>query len=71
MIDTSVTLPVSRHRHAEAVVTVSLDDWNAISETLHLLSSPQCEALRSAIRQLGPRKGSERDLVSAGDRPAE
>jgi antitoxin YefM len=53
-------------RRAEAVVMVSLADWNAMEETLHLLSSPANAArLREAVRQLDAHGGAERDLVGA------
>jgi antitoxin YefM len=49
---------------AEAVVMVSLSEWNSISETLHLLSSPKnAERLRQSIEQMDEGKGTERDLV--------
>ena len=49
---------------AEAVVMVSLAEWNSISETLHLLSSPRnAERLRESIRQMDAGKGVEHDLV--------
>jgi antitoxin YefM len=48
---------------AEAVVMVSLADWNAMEETLHLLSSPTNAArLRDATAELEA-GGSERDLI--------
>ncbi len=51
---------------AEAVVMVSLEEWNSISETLHLLSSPRnAERLRKAIEQMDAGKGVEHDLVRA------
>ena len=51
-------------KNGEAVVVVSLDAWNAINETLHLLSSPQnASRLRSAIEQLDAGSGSERTLI--------
>ena len=41
-------------QEAEAVVMVSLADWNAMEETLHLLSTPaNAERLRAAVRGLG------------------
>ncbi|HUO11173.1 MAG TPA: type II toxin-antitoxin system prevent-host-death family antitoxin [Caulobacteraceae bacterium] len=53
---------VTRQR-AEAVVMVSLADWNAMEETLHLLSSPRNAArLEAAIRELDAGGGSEREL---------
>ncbi len=49
---------------AEAVVMVSLAEWNSISETLHLLSSPRnAERLRESIRQMDAGKGVEHDLI--------
>jgi antitoxin YefM len=54
---------VTRKR-GEAVVVVSLDAWNAINETLHLMSSPaNVTRLRSAIAKLDAGEGSERELV--------
>ncbi len=49
---------------AEAVVMISLAEWNSISETLHLLSSPKnAERLRKGIRQMDAGKGVEHDLI--------
>jgi antitoxin YefM len=40
-------------RNAEAVVLVSMADWNSMEATAHLLSSPRNrKRLESAIRQL-------------------
>jgi len=51
-------------KKGEAVVVVSLETWNAISETLHLLSSPRNAArLRSSIAQLDADQGQERELI--------
>jgi antitoxin YefM len=55
---------VITRQKAEAVVMVSLADWNAMEETLHLLSSPaNAERLREAIRQLDESLGKERELI--------
>jgi antitoxin YefM len=55
---------VITRQKAEAVVMVSLADWNAMEETLHLLSSPaNAERLREAIRQLDEGLGKERELI--------
>jgi antitoxin YefM len=55
---------VITRQKAEAVVMVSLADWNAMEETLHLLSSPaNAERLREAIRQLDEGGGKERELI--------
>jgi antitoxin YefM len=49
---------------AEAVVMVSLADWNAMEETLHLLSTPtNAERLRDAVRELDAGGGAERELI--------
>jgi antitoxin YefM len=54
---------VSRKR-GEAVVMVSLADWNAMEETLHLLSSPANAArLAEAVAQLDAGEGAERGLI--------
>lgn len=54
---------ITRHE-AEAVVMVSLADWNAVEETLHLLSSTaNAERLRASIGQLEAGSGNERDLI--------
>ena len=48
----------------EAVVLVSLADWAAMEETLHLVSSPaNAQRLAAAIGQLDAGAGSERDLI--------
>ena len=55
---------VITRQKAEAVVMVSLADWNAMEETMHLLSSPaNAERLREAIRQLDEGGGKERELI--------
>jgi antitoxin YefM len=54
---------VTRKR-GEAVVMVSLADWNAMEATLHLASSPaNASRLAAAIEQLEAGGGSERDLI--------
>lgn len=55
---------VVTRQKAEAVVMVSLADWNAMEETLHLLSSPRnAERLRAAIGQLDAGGGTEHELI--------
>lgn len=52
-------------RKAEAVVMVSLSEWNSMVETAHLLSSPaNAERLRRSIEQMKSGKGTERELVN-------
>jgi antitoxin YefM len=54
---------VTRHK-AEAVVMVSLADWNIMEETLRLHSTPSnAERLRASIRELDAGMGQERALV--------
>jgi len=61
-IDDKEEVVVTRKK-GEAVVVVSLETWNAVNETLHLLSTPTNAArLRSAISQLDNGKGVEREL---------
>jgi antitoxin YefM len=54
---------VVTRQKAEAVVMVSLSDWNAMEETLHLLSTPaNAERQRASVRQLNAGGGVERRL---------
>lgn len=54
---------VSRQK-AESVVMVSLSDWNAIEESMHLLSTEANRSrLLAAIQQLDSGKGETRDLI--------
>ena len=55
---------VVTRQKAEAVVMVSLSEWNAIEETMHLLSTPaNADRLRASVRQLDAGGGTERELV--------
>ncbi|MBC2667934.1 type II toxin-antitoxin system Phd/YefM family antitoxin [Novosphingobium piscinae] len=55
---------ISRQK-AESVVMVSLADWNAMEETLHLLSTPANRArLTTAVQQLDGGEGEARDLIA-------
>ena len=50
-------------KKGEAVVVVSLETWNSVNETLHLLSTPNNAArLRASIAQLDAGAGQERAL---------
>jgi len=56
---------VTRQRNAGAVVILSLDEWNAMEETMHLMSSRKnAERLREGIEQLDAGKGTERELIN-------
>lgn len=55
-------------QNGEAVVMVSLAEWNSIMETAHLLSSPRnASRLASAIAQLDAGKGKPGELHETGD----
>ena len=63
VVDDRAPVVVTRQK-GEAVVMVSLSDWNAIEETLHLISSPaNATRLRSSIAELDAGRGRERDLI--------
>jgi antitoxin YefM len=63
VVEDRAPVVVTRKR-GEAVVMVSLADWNAMEETLHLLSSPaNAQRLAAAIGQLDAGGGSERELI--------
>ena len=65
VVDDHRPVVITRQK-AEAVVMVSLADWNAMEETVHLLSSPKnAERLRDAIRELEAGGGQERPLIEA------
>lgn len=59
---------VVTRKNGKPVVMVSLDAWNAIQETMHLLSTPaNARALRESIAQLDAGKGVERELIETAD----
>ena len=58
-----VELVVTR-QNRESVVIVPLSEWEAMKETIHLLSSPEnARRLRAAIDELDAGKGAERELI--------
>lgn len=62
VINDRVEVVVTRKKR-EAVVVMSLDEYNAIQETLHLQKSPaNARRLQVAIAQLDAGKGMERDV---------
>ena len=62
-IDDHEEIVISR-RNGGSVVMVSLEDWNAMQETLHLLSTPANAArLRSSSEELDAGEGQEQTLV--------
>lgn len=55
---------VVTRKKGESVVVVSLETWNAVTETLHLLSTPNnASRLRASIAQLNAEAGEERELT--------
>ncbi len=63
VVDDRTPVVITRQK-AEAVVMVSLADWTAMEETLHLLTSPANAArLKAAMDQLDAGAGTERDLI--------
>ena len=54
---------ISRQK-AEAIVMVSLSDWNAIEESMHLLSTQtNATRLKRSIAELNSGHGREHDLI--------
>jgi antitoxin YefM len=65
VVNDSVQIVITRQK-AEAVVLVSLSDWNAMAETMHLLATPTNAArLRQSIAQLEAGGGQEHELHPA------
>ncbi len=53
---------VVTRKKGESVVVVSLETWNAVHETLHLLSTPKNAArLRASVAQLEAGTGEEHE----------
>lgn len=64
VVEDSAPVLITRKR-GEAVVMISLADWNAMEETLHLISSPSnARRLAEAIGQLDAGGGAERELIA-------
>lgn len=62
VIHDRVEMVVTR-KNREAVVMISLDEYNAIQETLHLQKSPEnARRLQASIAQLNAGQGTERDI---------
>jgi len=62
VIHDRVEVVVTRKKR-EAVVIMSLDEYNSIQETLHLQKSPEnARRLQASIAQLNAGKGTERDV---------
>ena len=64
VVEDKTHVVVTRQK-AEAVVMVSLSEWNAMIETAHLLSSPANAArLRRSVSQMNAGEGTPRALVT-------
>jgi antitoxin YefM len=51
-------------RNSEAVVMISLEDYEALNETAYLLQTPRnAKRLLESIEELDSGKGVERDLI--------
>lgn len=62
VIDDRTHVVITRQK-SEAVVMVSLSEWNSMVETTHLLTPPSnAERLRRSIKQMDAGKGNEREL---------
>ena len=62
VIHDHVEVVVTR-KNREAIVMISLDEYNAIQETLHLQKSPKnVKRLHSSIAQLTAGQGKEREI---------
>lgn len=58
------TQVIVTRQKAEAVVMISLSDWNAMTETMHLVSTPaNAGRLRESVKQLNAGRGRQRRLV--------
>ena len=63
VVDDHVPVVVARRR-TRSVVMVSLEDWNAMEATMHLLSTPaNAKALRESIAELDAGGGEEHELI--------
>ncbi|HZG08811.1 MAG TPA: type II toxin-antitoxin system prevent-host-death family antitoxin [Allosphingosinicella sp.] len=63
VVEDRTQIVITRQK-GDPVVLVSLDDWNAMEETMHLLSTPaNARRLRDSIDQLDSGAGSERELI--------
>lgn len=63
VVDDHAPVVIARQR-GRAVVMVSLEDWSAMDETMHLLSSPaNARRLNESIAELDAGGGTERELI--------
>ncbi len=63
VVNDHVPIAITRQR-GKPVVMVDLDDWNAMRETMYLLSTPNnARALLDSIAELDAGHGTERTLI--------
>jgi antitoxin YefM len=63
VVEDHVPTLVTRQK-AEPVVMVSLADWNAMEETLHLMASrTNAERLMESVAEMDAGGGAEHDLI--------
>ena len=63
VVNDCVPIAISRQR-GKPVVMISLDDWNAMQETMYLLSTPSnARRLMESVAQLNAGSGMARELV--------
>ncbi len=63
VVENHTPVVITRQK-AEAVVMVSLADWNAMEETARLTASPRnADRLAEAIAELEQGRGAEHDLI--------
>lgn len=63
VVNDHTPIAITRQR-GKPVVMVDLDDWNAMRETMYLLSTPNnTKRLMESIAELDAGKGVERELI--------
>jgi antitoxin YefM len=64
VVNDHTPIAITRQR-GKPVVMVDLDDWNAIQETMYLLSTPNnAKRLIESIAELDAGRGIERELIN-------
>jgi antitoxin YefM len=63
-VNDHIPIAITRQR-GKPVVMIDLDDWNAIQETMYLLSTPNnAKRLMESIAELDAGKGIQRELIN-------
>jgi antitoxin YefM len=64
VVNDHTPIAITRQR-GKPVVMIDLDDWNAMQETMYLLSRPNnATRLMGAVERLNAGKGQERELIN-------